>query len=137
MLAQNFKTPAELGISDHEFDALYKVLGMLERGELTHGSFRRIPDGQEFNMDACVEEHPCGTVACILGWARIISSHEPLFCRLHLATRQLNDLFMVIPTHNLPFWAESRATVTPAQAALALRSYLTDGDPRWAEALCT
>lgn len=36
MLAQNFKTPADLGITDVEFDALYKVLGILERSEVPH-----------------------------------------------------------------------------------------------------
>jgi hypothetical protein len=34
MLAQNFKTPAALGISDAEFEALVKALGMLEREEI-------------------------------------------------------------------------------------------------------
>jgi hypothetical protein len=31
MLAQNFKTAADLGIKDIDLDALIKVLGMLER----------------------------------------------------------------------------------------------------------
>jgi hypothetical protein len=35
MLAQNFKTAAELDLSDAEIKALVKVLGILERGELS------------------------------------------------------------------------------------------------------
>lgn len=34
MLAQNFKTAADLDLADAEFEALVKVLGMLERGEI-------------------------------------------------------------------------------------------------------
>lgn len=41
MLAQNFKTPADLDLSDKEFASLVKVLGMLERGSyLTTGEPR-------------------------------------------------------------------------------------------------
>jgi hypothetical protein len=35
MLANSFMTPSALGISDVEFDALVKVLGMLERSEIS------------------------------------------------------------------------------------------------------
>ena len=62
MLASNFMAPSALGISEVEFDALVKVLGMLERGE--------IPDDQ-FTMRRI--QHPCGTPACLCGWANHVS----------------------------------------------------------------
>lgn len=62
MLANNFMTPSALGISDVEFDALVKVLGMLER--------REIPD-DEFTMRRV--QHPYRTPACLCGWANHVS----------------------------------------------------------------
>ena len=41
MLAQNFKTPADLEITDIVFEALVKVLGMLERQEFSFGEAGR------------------------------------------------------------------------------------------------
>lgn len=42
MLAQNFKTPADLKIDDDDFEALVKVLGMFERAEVPGHLFRGI-----------------------------------------------------------------------------------------------
>ena len=63
MLANNFMTPSALGISDAELDALVKVLGMLERGEIPEDQFtmRRV-------------QHPCRTPACLCGWANHVSA---------------------------------------------------------------
>lgn len=36
MLAQNFKMPTDLALTDEEFRGLITTLGMMERGELTH-----------------------------------------------------------------------------------------------------
>lgn len=133
MLAQNFKTPSELGISDAEFDALYKVLGMLERGELVHHQYRSSSEKRElikgFNMAGwpCPgTKDECGTVGCIGGWAEVIG-------QLHFTPNSFKRL------HPL-FYPKPRSTslygnITPAQAAIALRSYLTSGDPCWDEAL--
>ena len=63
MLANNFMTPSALGISDVEFEALVKVLGMLERTE--------IPD-EQFTMRRV--QHPCRTPACLCGWANHVSA---------------------------------------------------------------
>lgn len=130
MLAQNFKTAADLGISEAEQSALIKVLGMLERDELEYlpaNITPQIPNG--FNMQKIGRKYNCGTAACILGWCRIVGGEE-LFNDANnyvKATSQAFELFM--------FGDSRRGSVTPAQAAQALRSYLTTGAPDWAEAL--
>ena len=136
MLANSFMAPTALGISDVEFDALVKVLGMLERGE--------IPDDQ-FTMRRV--QHPCQTPACLCGWANHVSAGRAF----PLDEHSRRTLFMRTTTHR-PRWNEfprrvldlfgygGRATdpvyaATPSQAAIALRSFLTHGEARWAEAL--
>lgn len=137
MLANNFMTPSALAISDAEFESLVKVLGMLERGE--------IPD-EEFTMRRV--QHPCRTPACLCGWANHVSGGRafPLDAkpgptifsdvtyapRWREMPRALRDLFAYGGRAVDPVY-----TATASQAALALRSYLTRGEPRWAEALAS
>jgi hypothetical protein len=136
MLANNFKTPSALGISDTEFEALVAVLGMLERGE--------IPTDQ-FNMRRV--QHPCRTPACLCGWANHVSGGQAF----PLEARSRQTLFSTTTTYaprwkDLPqpvlqlFAYDGQATdpvyvATPSQAAIAVRNFLTLGEPRWAEAL--
>ena len=135
MLANNFMTPSALGISDVEFEALVKVLGMLERREISEDQFtmRRV-------------QHPCMTPACLCGWANYVSSGRafPLYEKPGLTVfsapsygplwrnmpRALRDLFGYGGRTTDPVYAAN-----PSQAAIALRSFLTHGEPRWAEAL--
>jgi hypothetical protein len=137
MLANNFKTPSALGISEVEFDALVRVLGMLERGD--------IPDDQ-FTMRRV--QHPCRTPACLCGWANHVSDgrafplHEharPLAMfasarsygpRWNELPRRVQELFGYGGRPTDPVYA-----ATPPQAAAALRSFLTHGEARWADAL--
>lgn len=135
MLAQNFKTPADLKITDGEFDALAKVLGMLERGELTHHDANNVKAWKGnsfpkfFNMTAwnCLAD--CGTVCCIGGAAEYVGGFKTSHFHEHSppALRTLlgidgGNLMKVRPA-------------TTAQAAVALRNYLTHGEARWDEAL--
>ncbi len=120
MLAQNFKTAADLRIADVELDALIKVLGMLEREEIAP---------EQFNM--C---RYCGTACCLAGWAYIASGE--------IAFPEVADNTPRSPAHGndgLSTLFCSRLGLglraTPSQAAIALRSYLTTGDANWAEAL--
>ncbi len=140
MLAQHFKTAEELGISSDEFDALLKVLGMLERGELTHVIPKRagiLPNYDKgftghFNMIREAINDDCGTVACILGTARVLFG-------MHLfpgwegkggaLPKNLHSLFF-------PISVSAFKLITTDQAAIALRNYLTSGDPLWKEAIC-
>jgi hypothetical protein len=127
VLAQNIKTAEELGLAEIEVEALVTVLRMLERGDIAR---------EQFHMGRF--RHECKTPACICGWAHHISrgrafSELASACGpiiLHRrASRALNDLFRLTQAR------DSGGEITPAQAAVALRNYLTHGEPRWAEAL--
>jgi hypothetical protein len=132
MLAQSFMTAEALGITAAEQAALVKVLGMLERGELRHVTEQQVRSnsdeqyGDAFCMvwwDTRHDGYRCGTICCIGGWAERVGNLE--FVKMD---KSLKDLFY--PDSNKGGWE-----ATPAQAATALRSYLTTGEPRWAEAL--
>ncbi len=129
MLAQNFKTAADLGISEAEVDALIKVLGMLERGDLVQSSYRhpQVPNG--FNMSITDNKTDCGTVGCIMGWCRFVAGNKVFdaFSSNYKMPDAVTELFM--------FGDNRRHMVSVDQAAIACRSYLTTGDANWAEAL--
>lgn len=127
MLAQSFLKPEALGISEEEQRALVKVLGMLERGELKY-THREEPIANGFNMSCVSERNECGTVACIVGWAGIIMSKD--FEGPKHGAKGAKALGRLICPAN---WGDGAYTVP--QAAIALRSYLTTGEPRWEEAL--
>ncbi|MPZ38756.1 MAG: hypothetical protein GEU95_11950 [Rhizobiales bacterium] len=135
MLANNFMTPLALGISDIEFDALVKVLGMLERGEISDEQFtmRRV-------------QHPCRTPACLCGWANDVSAGRafPLYAKPGLtmfSDARYGPRWRDMPRPLLELFAYGRRpadpvyAATPSQAAIALRNFLTQGQARWAEAL--
>lgn len=122
MLAQNFKTAAELRIPESGYAALLKVLGRLEREEIT---------AEKFTMKY-VGEPECGAPGCILGHTREVCMEA--YEALSFATNSRNGLENLFypddyPKNNGPYQA------TPSQAATALRSYLTTGRANWAEAL--
>lgn len=143
MLARSFLPAAELGISEIEQDALVRTLHMLERAEIAWcgDTFVRF-NGNGFSMATFGTKNECGTVACICGWAHLLSNglafpevacdHASL--SEHRMTKRLpqgaRDLFAFIG------WSGAMPSkVTVAQAAHALSNYLTIGEPRWAEAL--
>lgn len=138
MLAQNFKTPAELGLTDDDFNSHVQVLGMLERQEMPHAhDCFSPPPGQSFNMALAFSKTRCGTVGCIYGWSKFFQG-EPVSC-VHTTgmTKARADLYCpefewVGPNPNI---LTLREQITTAQAAIALRNYLTHGEPRWEEAL--
>lgn len=128
MLAQNFKTATDLGITDVERESLVKVLGMFERREIT-GKF-----------DMSQIHNACGTPACICGWANFVSKGAafPLTERSSDGKpmpkwgdmpKKVLELFFY--SNFAPPCAEK---ARPAHAALALRNFLTDGEARWEEA---
>jgi hypothetical protein len=130
MLAQNFKTATELKISEEEQAALIKVLGMLERGELVDAPSCFYITHNGFNMNC--QGEGCGTAACIGGWVATIigvrqktyvNSYRPfdsMITRVRVKNNcKLSDLY----------WSQTSAKV--AEAAIALRNYLTTGDAQW------
>lgn len=140
MLAQNFKTPADLGIQDKWFEALLKLLGMLERGELRHTSTVKLkplcddrvrPEVGLFNMNRWSVAFECGTVCCLGGTAEAIGGFR--FGRM---PEKLVHLFHPgQESHKVLHRAGGYETITMEQAAIALRNYLSSGEPRWEEAL--
>ena len=136
MLAQNFKLADDLGLTDKEQAALIKVLGMLERGEIsakessgkTIAGTKTAPIG--FDMGSFYSKTECGTVCCICGWAEYIGQlpvHSLAIKRMENGYEKLYGLFEPPVRDAL--------SITPAQAAMALRSYLTTGDACWLEAI--
>lgn len=131
MLAQNFKTAADLGLADDEHSALIKTLALMDGGKLTHvhpdwlGRYEERGFTGNFNMGWWEAGHTCGTAYCIGGTAEIVGNVEfPLCAEQSIGLR---NLFYPFGT------AMERITVE--QAAIALRSYLTTGDARWDLAL--
>lgn len=141
MLAQNFKTPADLNIPDLWFESLVKVLGMLERGELVHTptaemevvfAERVTPVAGLFNMNRWSVSFECGTVCCLGGTAEAVGG----FRFSTKLPRALDYLFHPGRTsRKILHRAGGYDSITTDQSAMALRSYLTTGEPRWAEAL--
>lgn len=127
MLAQNFKTPEELGVTEKGYVGLLKVLRMLESGELVWTPpYSPIPNG--FNMARCWEEHTCGTIGCIGGYAGWYPGWYPNAINTGISHgggkgNSLGKLF------SPPNWGSGHYTVD--QAAKALRSYLVTGEADW------
>jgi hypothetical protein len=115
MLAQNFMAPIALGLSDEDFEALIKVLGMFERAEVPQALFNMTRIGSP----------ECGSAGCICGWARSVNKEAfrgdwngpvaRLFVR--------------------PWKCIEKGQPTPAEGAIAIRNFLTFGEPRWEEAM--
>lgn len=129
MLANAFLTPADLQITDAEFEALVKVLGMLEREELVRAKPKPCaglgPFTGHFNMAFFNTATECGTVCCIAGTAALLMGKPFNAGR----TPQLKSL--CYPLAAGPDWE----IITPPHAAIALRDYLTHGDTNWVEAM--
>ncbi len=139
MLAQNFKSATELGLCEPELWALVKVLHMFEREEITYAEKAKSGAIDKshlvgFNMWSFYGASECGTVACICGWAEHVGALEPFsLVEKRLKNKQLEELF---EARDLPS-RHDFSSITPSQAAVALRSFLTTGEARWREAICT
>jgi len=129
MLARNFKSAADLEITDQELDALIKVLGMFERNELIHRPKDSPLQPNGFNMAHWGVQDECGTIGCIRGWARIASGNYQLFAAT-LRHSPVGNLFTV-DHGRFGQWDD----ITVEQAAMALRNFLSSGAARWGEIL--
>jgi len=133
MLAQNFKTPAELNLDEKLYDALKKVLVRLETNDLVYVTDNRLREGTEldlskpngFNMNVVLIQKECGTVGCLAGWAAIEMGVKPSRVIGMAESGILGDLFYpdILPG--------KYHKITTEQAAIALRNYLTTGEVDW------
>lgn len=133
MLARSFLSATDLGISDVERDALIKVLGMLERGELVHRGTDLVAGHNGFNMGWAGSRTDCGTLACIGGWVAILRKGHPDPTYVYGSVNG--------PLHGL-YWPRHLrglrlSEITAEHAAHALSNFLTAGKPRWHEVLAT
>lgn len=136
MLAQSFKSAANLGITEPQKEALMKTLVLLETGKLAHWNAHEENEkwvgwkdrkfSGHFNMRAWSHPHDCGTACCIGGTAEFIGSLEPY--SLDDTANGNDELYGLFYPQGLK---RDYGEITPAQAATALRSYLTTGDARW------
>jgi hypothetical protein len=126
---QPFLSAQILSITDAQRDALIKTLMLLESGALVHTpTHTPVPAKTKsseqftghFNMAIWNHTTDCGTICCIGGTAELIGN-----LRFNIIDRPaaLENLFY-------PRFAPL-STITPAQAAVALRSYLTTGNANW------
>lgn len=133
MLARTFLTPAELNISDQQFEALLKVLGMLERGELVwhkqaKESGASVKNINRFNMGSWSDSH-CGTVGCIGFWAEKVGKVPLKVGKVHFSS-------ITVGTRDL-FYNHKACDMdtTPEEGAEALRNYLSTGKADWDDVL--
>jgi hypothetical protein len=141
MLAQSFLDASALSIPETHRQALMKTLVLLETGKLvhsemdTHAVMRPLATTftGHFNMVHWRARSDCGSICCIGGTAEMIGQLS--FGRL-FSDPALQELFhanSVMQADKIfRLWM-----VSPAQAAIALRSYLTTGAANWKEALAT
>lgn len=122
MLASNFKTAEELGLVPEALQALIKVLGLLERGEVTWTPYNK-PRKNGFNMAPVWMENSCGTVGCIAGWVMHL---QPGFESWEKFSSKPHD-----PSLEKLFCPNERFERTVEEAAHALRTYLVTGEPEW------
>jgi hypothetical protein len=127
VLARNFRTPAELGHTEAEFEALVAVLEMFEREEVVYEPNPEDPsrpNGFNIGLTDCETER--GTCCDIVGWAR----------------RRCPDCFMYFSPHTafgrlvMPLgWLTNNRDYTVQRAAAAIRNYLAFGEARWGDIL--
>lgn len=144
MLAQNFKSAADLGLTDVQYKALIGVLGMLERNEIQHVEINkeeiniiftrnRKPEGkfkEFFNMDATYIQASCGTAMCIAGSADHFfgSDFTTKSGELKIMDHRTKIEALFCPNK---IASTDWKKITSQQAATALRSYLNTGNPHW------
>lgn len=116
MLARTFKSAAELGMEQHEYDALVTVLYHIEDGT--------IPP-EKINM----RHFHCGTAHCLAGWANTVDedafpeTNSGVFGpSLSARVRRDSELGYLFGLGHSPM-----RYAAPKQARDALRGYLESG----------
>lgn len=102
---------------------------------------------EQFDMGAYAEEEPCGTVACIAGWACIVAGvgnihslvgddiHERAQRHLGLTTQAATNLFTPFPGYSADYQFAWLQTPDRKQAVRVLDHLLETGEVDWPRAL--
>ena len=128
-----FKSPAELGLTQAERDALIKALLLMENGQVKHvpgsnfNTYNAAQDKMPFNMAHWHREYDCGTVCCIGGTAELVGG-LPLNSLAEKASKLV--LYGDSNLHTM-FFHWNGGDPTEKRAARVLRGYLTTGQTRW------
>jgi hypothetical protein len=139
MLAQSFKTAAELDLTDVRYDALCKVLAFFEQEKVEYrhydGMWGVPTEGEWFSMSTWIITHGCGTVACIGGWAAQLVDDRWVF-----GNHQEKDYWENHPRLRQLFCGSNTkkfaSQITVEEAARCLRTYLETGVVDWNKAIC-
>lgn len=124
-------THEELGIQQWEHDALVKLIDYLPTLENAPHTWKA-PDGNAFCMSEAGEKWECGTVACIGGWAYIISKVDN---RVSRANRYVwrNEVGPLAPLYFPHVIGSDWTGITVDIAVQAIKNFLNTGDPKWTE----
>ena len=122
-MMMNFKTPAELKISEQYHKALVDTLTLFESGKLKHHSEVRLPNEKAFSLVSWRYGSVRGAT-CIGGWVERLSGLDYMKEQKNWES-DLDKLFFPNLT------SKDYHDCTVEQAATALRNFLTYGDPRW------
>ena len=125
MLARTYKTAQELGLLEHEYEALREVL-------------RRLEDGRISLDRVIMETFHCGTMHCLAGWATVINGKafpETLWWRDNFSLTPADGSAHLVarlpPALTNVFGITSRMLdADGAEARACLRHYLETGEFR-------
>ena len=125
MLAQNFKSAADLGIEERLHATLAKVLVLLETEAIARHEF-------DMHLWPAFGQHPgCWSGGCIGAWAEKIGGFEITSGDIDDDESDLYRLFFPGDRDG----ERSPYKATPAEGARALRNYLTTGKASWPEVM--
>lgn len=135
MLARTYKSAAELGRTQPELDALMLALDYLGKSDIPtwrgNSNVEDPPAGDSFDMRLFSWQHQCGTVACLAGYANLLSEGRAFsqmwlynfMSSFHLENHQDMELAYLFSGG----WEKRDA----GEAVTALHNYLTTGETRW------
>ena len=140
MTEDNFLSSDALSLTPKEYSALVEVLHELEDGEIVYDPTCKT-ERKGFNYASIAVHHDKGTCACIAGWAKIIGGNHTFAAAIEKeAFGPVRSMIIGISPRvdaliDLFFGPLYRkwelASVTPQEAAKAIRNYLTTGNPNW------
>ncbi len=136
-----FLSAEQLGVAPKEYDALVEVLDQLESGEIVYDPTMDT-EKRGFNFATVALHHKRGVCACIVGWAKLLGGNSTFESTVEKLA--FDPVRKILPVSSklealidLFFGPVARKwkleSITPQQAAEAIRNFLTVGAPKWDE----